>query len=165
MNFHEMLAGKQAYLAPAVFNPLCPKLAAQAGFEVLHLSGGALGYIKCYLEANLSLTDLIQTGVEIRAACKLPLIMDGVCGWGDPMHVGFTVEAAEAARFCAIEIEDQLLPKRAHHHAGVEHLISQELMAAKVREAVRARQNRDFVIIARTNDAPGHRDRRDARWA
>jgi methylisocitrate lyase len=103
------------------------------------------------LEANLSLTEVIQTGVEIRAACELPLIMDGVCGWGDPMHVGFTVKTAEAAGFCAIEIEDQLLPKRVHHHAGIEHMIPQDLMAAKVREAVRARKNPDFVIIARTN--------------
>ena len=151
MKFRELLAGKQGYLAPAVFNPLCAKLAAQAGFQMLYLSGGALGYIKCSLEANLSLTDVIQTGVEIRAACQLPLIMDGVCGWGDPMHVGFTVKMAEAAGFCAIEIEDQLLPKRAHHHAGIEHMIAPELMAAKVREAARARINPDFVIIARTN--------------
>jgi methylisocitrate lyase len=151
MKFREMLAGKESYLAPAVFNPLCAKLAEQAGFQVLYLSGGALGYIKCCLEANLSLPDVIQTGVEIRAACELPLIMDGVCGWGDPMHVGFTVKMGQAAGFCAIEIEDQLLPKRAHHHAGIEHMISQELMTAKVREAVRARQNPDFVIIARTN--------------
>ena len=96
MKFREMLARNQAYLAPAVFNPLSAKLAEQAGFQMLYLSGGALGYIKCSLEANLSLTDVIQTGVEIRAACELPLIMDGVCGWGDPMHVGFTVKMAEA---------------------------------------------------------------------
>jgi len=151
MKFREMLAGKQAYLAPAVFNPLSAKLAEQAGFQVLYLSGGALGYVKCCLEANLSLPDVIQTGVEIRAACELPLIMDGVCGWGDPMHVRFTVKTAEAAGFCAIEIEDQLLPKRAHHHAGIEHMIPQELMAAKVREGVHVRKNPDFVIIARTN--------------
>ena len=151
MKFREMLARNQAYLAPAVFNPLSAKLAEQAGFWVLYLSGGALGYIKCCLEANLSLPDIIHTGFEIRAACELPLIMDGICGWGDPMHVGFTVKTAEAAGFCAIEIEDQLLPKRAHHHAGIEHMIPQELMAAKVREAVRARINPEFVIIARTN--------------
>ncbi|HEY6367861.1 MAG TPA: isocitrate lyase/PEP mutase family protein [Candidatus Binatia bacterium] len=151
MKFREMLARNQAYLAPAVFNPLSAKLAEQAGFQVLYLSGGALGYIKCCLEANLSLPDVIHTGVEIRAACELPLIMDGICGWGDPMHVGFTVKTAETAGFCAIEIEDQLLPKRAHHHAGIEHMIPQELMAAKVREAVRARKNPKFVIIARTN--------------
>ena len=99
MKFRELLAGKQARLAPAVFNPLCAKLAEQAGFQLLYLSGGALGYIKCCLEANLSLPDVIQTGVEIRAACALPLIMDGVCGWGDPMHIGFTVKMAEAAGF------------------------------------------------------------------
>jgi 2-methylisocitrate lyase-like PEP mutase family enzyme len=151
MKFREMLARNQAYLAPAVFNPLSAKLAEQAGFQVLYLSGGALGYVKCCLEANLSLPDVIHTGVEIKAACELPLIMDGICGWGDPMHVGFTVKMAEAAGFCAIEIEDQLLPKRAHHHAGIEHMIPQELMAAKVREAVRARKDPDFVIIARTN--------------
>jgi 2-methylisocitrate lyase-like PEP mutase family enzyme len=151
MKFREMLARNQAYLAPAVFNPLSAKLAEQAGFQVLYLSGGALGYVKCCLEANLSLPDVIHTGVEIKAACELPLIMDGICGWGDPLHVGFTVKMAEAAGFCAIEIEDQLLPKRAHHHAGIEHMIPQELMAAKVREAVRARKDPDFVIIARTN--------------
>ena len=115
-----------AYLAPAVFNPLCARLAEQAGFKVLYLGGGALGYVKTVLEANLGLTEMVQAGVEIRAACGLPLILDGTCGWGDPMHVGFTVRAAEAAGFCAIEIEDQVLPKRAHHHVGVEHMIPQE---------------------------------------
>src|SRR4030095_831487 len=151
MKFREMLARNPAYVAPAVFNPLSAKLAEQAGFQVLYLSGGALGYIKCCLEANLSLPDVIHTGIEIRAASELPLIMDGICGWGDPMHVGFTVKTAEAAGFCAIEIEDQLLPKRAHHHAGIEHMILPQLTAAKVREAISARRNPACVIIARTN--------------
>lgn len=149
--FRDLLVGKTALLAPAVFNPLSAKLAEQAGFKVLYLGGGLLGYVKTVLEANLSLTEMVQAGVEIRAACNLPLILDGTCGWGDPMHVGFSVKAAEAAGFCAIEIEDQLLPKRAHHHVGIEHMIPQELMVAKVREAVRARRYRDFAIIARTN--------------
>jgi 2-methylisocitrate lyase-like PEP mutase family enzyme len=58
---------------------------------------------------------------------------------------------AEAAGFAAIEIEDQLVPKRAHHHIGIEHMIPTSLMAAKVREAVAARRHRDFLIVARTN--------------
>ncbi|HXV09581.1 MAG TPA: isocitrate lyase/PEP mutase family protein [Burkholderiales bacterium] len=147
----DIINGNAAYLAPAVFNPLCAKLAEQAGFKVLYLGGGPLGYVKTVLEANLGLTETVQAGVEIRAACGLPLILDGTCGWGDPMHVGFTVRAAEAAGFCAIEIEDQVLPKRAHHHVGIEHMIPQEAMVAKVHEAVHARQDLDFVIIARTN--------------
>src|SRR5262249_12922507 len=62
-----------------------------------------------------------------------------------------TVMTAQAAEFCAVEIEGQLLPKRAHDHVGIEHMSPQELMVAKVREAVRARKNPEFVIIARTN--------------
>ena len=58
---------------------------------------------------------------------------------------------AEAAGFAAIEIEDQLVPKRAHHHVGIEHMIPIELMAAKVREAVAARRSADFLIVGRTN--------------
>src|SRR5207244_2015455 len=58
---------------------------------------------------------------------------------------------AEAAGFEAIEIEDQLVPKRAHHHVGIEHMIPLELMAANVREAVAARRHPDFLIIGRTN--------------
>lgn len=151
MTFKEMLAQKKTFLAPAVFNPLAAKLARAAGFEMLYLSAGVLGYVKCNLEANMSLTELVQAGVEMRAASGLPLILDGACGFGDPMHMHHTVSLSEAAGFCAIEIEDQLLPKRAHHHVGVEHMIPQELMVAKVREAVAERRNPDFAIIARTN--------------
>jgi methylisocitrate lyase len=67
------------------------------------------------------------------------------------MHMHRTIGMSEAAGFAAIEIEDQLVPKRAHHHIGIEHMIPMELMAAKVKEAVAARRNPDFLIIARTN--------------
>ncbi len=94
---------------------------------------------------------MVQAGLDIRAAAPLPLILDGACGWGDPMHLRRTIALAEAAGFAAIEIEDQILPKRAHHHIGIEHLIDTELMVAKVRESLAARRSRDFLIIARTN--------------
>jgi 2-methylisocitrate lyase-like PEP mutase family enzyme len=147
----DLIARERARVAPAVFNPLSAKLAADAGFKVLYLGGGTLGYLKCCLEANLNITELCQTGLEIRAACDLPLILDAAGGFGDPMHVHHTMGMAEAAGFAAIEIEDQVLPKRAHHHVGREHMIPQALMEAKIREAVRARRDSAFVIIARTN--------------
>ena len=146
-----LLDGDRALVAPAVFNPLSAKLAQAAGFEVLYLGGGTLGYLKCCLEANLNITELAQAGLEIRAVCDLPLILDAAGGFGDPMHIHHTMGLAEAAGFSAIEIEDQILPKRAHHHVGLEHMVPAELMAAKVREAVRARRDPGFVIIARTN--------------
>lgn len=151
MALRELIQKEKAYLAPAVFNPLCAKIAQAAGFEMLYLGGGTLGYVKCGLEANLNITELTQAGIEIRAVSDLPLILDAAAGFGDPMHMHHVIPLAEAAGFAAIEIEDQILPKRAHHHIGIEHMIPQELMVAKVREAARARRSRDFVIIARTN--------------
>ncbi len=150
-----LLAGNRALIAPAVFNPLSAKLAEAAGFEVLYLGGGTIGYLNCCLEANLNITQLCQAGIDIRAACSLPLILDGAAGFGDPMHMHHTIGMSEAAGFAAIEIEDQILPKRAHHHVGIEHMVPLELMAAKVREAARARRDPDFVIIARTNGIRG----------
>jgi 2-methylisocitrate lyase-like PEP mutase family enzyme len=151
MTFRKLIAEPRAFLAPAVFNPLTAKIAERAGFEMLYLGGGALGYVNCGLEANLSLAEVVQAGVEIRGVCGLPLILDGACGFGDPMHMHRTIGMAEAAGFCAIEVEDQVIPKRAHHHVGVEHMIPAELMAAKVREAVKVRRDPEFAIIARTN--------------
>lgn len=149
--FRTLLAGDRALIAPAVFNPLSAKLAEAAGFEVLYLGGGTIGYLNCCLEANLNISQLCQAAIDIRAACTLPLILDGAAGFGDPMHMHHTIGMSEAAGFAAIEIEDQILPKRVHHHIGIEHMVPMELMVAKVREAVKARRDPDFAIIARTN--------------
>jgi 2-methylisocitrate lyase-like PEP mutase family enzyme len=138
-------------VAPLALDPLSARTAEAAGFEALYVGGGAMGYVKTFSEANLSLQEMAHAAIDIRAACDLPLILDGTCGWGDPMHVHHTIALSEAAGFAAIEIEDQLMPKRAHHHIDIEHLIPTELMVHKVREAVAARQDENFVIIARTN--------------
>jgi 2-methylisocitrate lyase-like PEP mutase family enzyme len=149
--FRRLIAGPEPVFAPLVFNPISAMLAEAAGFKALYLGGGSMGYIKCGTEAQLSLTEMAQAALDIRTVCRLPLILDGACGWGDPMHVQRTIRMSEAAGFAAIEIEDQILPKRAHHHIGIEHMIPSELMEAKIRAAVEARTDPDFVIIGRTN--------------
>lgn len=146
-----LLERPEPVVATLVSNPLMAKLAERAGFEALYLGGGMLGYSKVVLEANLNITELTQAGLDIRAVTDLPLILDGATGFGDPMHMHRTIPLAEAAGFAAIEIEDQLIPKRAHHHVGIEHMIPTDLMAAKIREAVAARRSEDFLIVARTN--------------
>lgn len=146
-----LIEGGAPVWAPLVLNPMMARLAAKAGFPALYLGGGSMGYLTCFTEANLTLTEMVAAGVNIRAACDLPLILDGAGGWGDPMHLRRTIALAESAGFAAIEIEDQLLPKRAHHHVGLEHNIPAELMVAKVAECVATRRSRDFLVIARTN--------------
>jgi methylisocitrate lyase len=102
-------------------------------------------------EANITLPEMAQVAVDMRAACKLPIVLDAGGGWGDPMHLQRTIALSEAAGFAAIEIEDQLLPRRVEHHVGIEHLVSTEFMVEKVKAAVAARTDPDFVIVARTN--------------
>ena len=150
-SLRKLIAGPTPVRAPLVLNPLMAKLAEQAGFEALYLGGGASGYAKVHLEANLTLTEMAQAGVEIGTVTRLPLILDAAAGWGDPMHMHRTIGMAEAAGFAAIEIEDQILPKRAHHHVGIEHMVPLELMVEKLREAVAARRNPELVIVGRTN--------------
>src|SRR2546425_3316222 len=114
---------------------------------------------------------MCQAAIDIHAVSSLPLILDGACGYGDPMHMHRTIGMSEAAGFAAIEIEDQFVPKRAHHHIGIEHMIPMELMAAKVKEAVAAPRSPGFPIVARTHAMParppedGLRFRRDHRKA
>lgn len=145
------LSGPLPVTAPLVLNPLMARMVERMGFGAGYVGGGSMGYAKVALEANLNLTEMCQVAVDIGAVSSLPLIFDGACGFGDPMHMHRTIGMAEAAGYAAIEIEDQLVPKRAHHHVGIEHMIPLELMAAKLREAVAARRNPDFLIIGRTN--------------
>lgn len=151
--FRQMIAGPKPLLAPLVLNPIMAKLAEQAGFKAAYLGGGSTGYMKCVTEANLNISEMCQAALDIRAVSSLPLVLDGACGFGDPMHMHRTIGMTEAAGFAAIEIEDQILPKRAHHHIGIEHVIPTELMVAKIREACAARRNPETVIIGRTNAA------------
>jgi len=148
-----LLQCQSPVFAPVVFDPLTARLAEEAGFSALYLGGGTQGYLKCVTEANLTLTEMMRVGLDIRTVCSSPLILDGAAGWGDPMHMRRTIQMTEAAGFAAIEIEDQLTPKRAHHHIGIEHSVSAELMVAKIEEAIAARRHDELVIIARTNAA------------
>jgi len=151
MSLRSLMEERLPVTAPLVLNPLMAKMVEAMGFPAGYLGGGATGYQKVSLEANLNVTEMCQAAVDIHAVSSLPLILDGACGYGDPMHMHRTIGMSEAAGFEAIEIEDQLVPKRAHHHIGIEHMIPLKLMAAKVREAVAARRHPDFLIIARTN--------------
>jgi 2-methylisocitrate lyase-like PEP mutase family enzyme len=149
--FKQLIAGNELIVAPVALNAIMARLALEAGFKAVYLSGGSLGWVKCVTEANLSLTEMIDTALEMRAACKLPVILDAGAGWGDPVHIHRTIAMSEAAGIAAIEIEDQLLPRRVEHHVGIDHLVPTELVVDRIREAVAARTDPNLVIIGRTN--------------
>ena len=149
--FRDLIAGDKLIVAPVALNPIMARLAADSGFKALYMSGGSLGWLKCVTEANLSLPEMIEVALDMRAVCPLPIVLDVGGGFGDPVHLHRTVALSEAAGIAAIELEDQLLPRRVEHHAGVDHLVPTELMLEKIKEALAARTDKNLVIIARTN--------------
>jgi methylisocitrate lyase len=138
-------------MIPGAHNGLAAILARQAGFDALYLSGAALS-------ASMGLADLgIMTLEELtmatRSICRaagLPLIVDADTGYGGVLNVMRVVRELEDAGAAAIQIEDQLLPKKCGH-LNDKKLADPHDMAAKVHAAARAR--RDLVIIARTDAA------------
>ena len=144
------LAAGQPVFAPLCLEPLMARVAEQAGFRFGYLSGGALGYSYAVSEALLTLTEIADATRRLTSRSGLGVIVDGGVGFGDPVHVARAIWELEAAGACAVEIEDQVAPKRVSHHRGIEHLVSTDLMVQKIEQAVAARQNPDFLIIART---------------
>ncbi len=150
-NFRELIAGKDLIVAPVALNPIMARLAEAAGFKALYLSGGSLGWYKGGTEANITMTELAQVALDMRAVSKLPIVLDAGGGFGDPVHMHRTIAMTEAAGFAAIEIEDQLLPRRFEHHAGIDHLVPLDFMLKRLAEALAARSDPGLVIVARTN--------------
>src|SRR5215831_9593576 len=103
----ELIRGNDLVVAPVALNPIMARMAEEAGFKAVYLSGGSLGWYKCVTEANITLPEMAQVALDMRAACTLPIVLDAGGGWGDPMHVHRTIALAQAAGFAAIEIEDQ----------------------------------------------------------
>jgi methylisocitrate lyase len=80
MKLATLIKGTLPVTAPLVLNPLMAKMAERAGFPAGYLGGGATGYAKVALEANLNVTEMCQAALDIRAVSSLPLILDGACG-------------------------------------------------------------------------------------
>ncbi len=155
-SLRSLISGPELILAPVALNPMMARLAEDAGFKAAYVSGGSLGWLKCVTEANLTLHEMAQLALEMRAASPIPLVLDAGGGWGDPVHMHHTMALAEAAGYSALEVEDQFLPRRVHHHIGEERLIEPEAMALKIRELVAARKNPDSIVVWRTNKRSAH---------
>ncbi len=143
--------GGELLLTPLVTDPFSALLAQRAGFDTVYLGGGSLGYVLGVSEALLTANEMADALRRITDRTDLAVIVDGGVGFGDAVHVKRTIEIIENAGAVGIEIEDQIAPKRAHHHKDVEHLVSTEEMVGKIKAAIDARRSDNFVIIARCN--------------
>ncbi len=144
----------QTIAIPGVFSPLVARMAERLGFQAIYLSGAALSATVGVPDVGLlTLTEVVEQARSITLACPLPLLCDADTGFGEAFNVERTVRLLEAAGVAGIHLEDQQLPKRCGHLSGKQ-LVEAEVMMAKVRAAVAARRDPDFVVMART-DARG----------
>jgi methylisocitrate lyase len=141
----------QVVVAPLALDAMSAALAKKIGFDAVYLGGGALGYSRGVSEALLTATEVAECARAITECVDISLVVDGTTGFGDAVHVHRTVRLLEQVGAAAVEIEDQLAPKRAHHQKGIDHMIQMQEMVGKIATAVDSRTDSDFLIIARCN--------------
>jgi methylisocitrate lyase len=145
------MAKRKFILALGIWDPYTARVAEALGMECVHLGGYQLGAHYVTSEPLLTLTELANSTRYITAAVKIPLIVDAGAGFGEPLHVMRCVKEIERAGAAGLHIEDQIFPKRAHYHKGVEHVVSREELIARIKAAVAARSDPEFVVMARTD--------------
>ncbi len=148
----ELLAEGEMVLAPGCYDALGARLVEEAGFPAVYMTGfgtaaSRLGRPDVGL---LTLTEMADNARRIVQAVELPVIADADTGYGNAINVIRTVQEYEAAGVAAIQLEDQVMPKKCGHMEG-KHLVPAGEMAAKVAAAVAARRSGEMLIVARTD--------------
>ena len=148
----ELLNSGQTIVAPGAFDPLAARLVEEAGFAAVYMTGfGTSAALLGRPDVGLlTMTEMADSAGRIAACVDIPLIADADTGYGNPLNVIRTIGAYEAAGVAGLHIEDQVAPKKCGHMEGKQ-VIGADEMAQKVRAAVDARTDPDFVIIARTD--------------
>ncbi len=140
---------------PGAFNALVARMIEQSGYDAMYLSGAAfsVGTMALPDVGLFTLTELAQQTTYLTRSVDIPLIVDADTGFGAAVNVERTIIELEAAGAAAIQLEDQVLPKRCGHLSG-KTIVETSEMCAKLRAAAAARDDIDLVLIART-DARG----------
>src|SRR2546429_6397414 len=149
----DLLAGPDLIVAPGAYDALSARLIAQAGFQAVYMTGfGTAASVLGQPDVGLlTMSEMVSRAAALAAVTgDVPLIADADTGYGNPINVRRTIREYERAGVAGLHIEDQVWPKKCGHMEGKQ-VIPIDEMAQKIRAAVDARQDPDFVIIARTD--------------
>jgi methylisocitrate lyase len=136
---------------PGAFNALIAMQIERAGYEAAYVSGASLSACRGVPDIGLlTLADVADEAGRIARAISIPTIVDADTGYGGPSGVGDAVNAFEQAGLAGMQIEDQEPAKKCGHLPG-KRLIPVQEMSAKIEAAVRAKTDRNFMIVARTD--------------
>jgi 2-methylisocitrate lyase-like PEP mutase family enzyme len=148
----DKIEAKSGLLVAGAANALAARIIYQLGFEAVYLSGAGLTNTFYGIPdlGFVGLSDLVQHTSAMRDAMPLPIIVDADTGFGNALNVRHTVRSLERAGANAIQLEDQVMPKKCGHFSD-KSVIDAGEMVTKIRAAVDVRQSDDFLIIARTD--------------
>src|SRR5215468_4450738 len=146
------LISTRAIMLPGVSNAAMARQVDRLGFDAVYVSGAGMANATAGVPdiGLLTLTEVVQLAGYVARAVKIPSIVDADTGFGGSENVARTIRELEAAGLAGCHIEDQQFPKRCGHLAG-KSLIDTEEMMDKIKAAVVARRDADFMIIARTD--------------
>lgn len=145
------LAADRILRLPGAFNPLVAKLIQELGFEGVYVSGAVVSAELGLPDIGLTtLTEVAERGRQIARVTDLPVLIDADTGFGEPMNAARTVTLLEDAGLAACHIEDQVNPKRCGHLDG-KAVVDRDEMVRRLRAAVSARRDPNFVLCARTD--------------
>lgn len=150
--FRKALKESNPLQVAGAINAYCAMLAEDSGHKAIYLSGGGVANASYGLPdlGITSLNDVIHDVERICNATDLPLLVDIDTGWGGAFNIARTIKSMERAGAAAVHIEDQVSQKRCGHRPN-KAIVSQSEMADRVKAAVDARTDGDFVIMARTD--------------
>lgn len=136
---------------PGAFNALVAMQIEKAGYEIVYVSGAAISACRGVPDIGLlTLSDMAAEAGRIAKAVSIPTIVDADTGYGGPSAVAEAVRVFEKADLAGMQIEDQEMAKKCGHLSG-KRLVPIDGMAAKIKAAVHAKRDRDFMIVARTD--------------
>ena len=149
--FRERLNSGELLRFPGAFNPLSARLIERKGFEGVYISGAVLSADLGLPDIGLTtLTEVAGRGKQIARMTDLPTIIDADTGFGEPMNVARTIQEMEDAGLSGMHIEDQINPKRCGHLDG-KAVVDESTALKRIRAAVDARRDENFLIMARTD--------------
>jgi methylisocitrate lyase len=150
--FRQALKDNNPLQIVGAINAYCAMLAQDAGHKAIYLSGGGVANASYGLPdlGITSLNDVVADVERISNASEIPLLVDIDTGWGGAFNIARTIKAMEKAGAAAVHLEDQVAQKRCGHRPN-KAIVSQAEMVDRVKAAVDARTDGDFVIMARTD--------------
>ena len=147
----ELLAGDAMLLAPFVYDGFTARIAEEAGFDAVYMSGFATSMSMGLPDVGLlTQTEMTRNAAVVASAARVPVIADADTGYGNAINVRRTIREYERAGAAGVHIEDQVAPKKCGFFEGKQ-VIGVGEAARKIRAAVEARSDPDFVVIGRTD--------------